>query len=105
MQLPEHPPESNRLTHLKFRHLITLGRDYPDSFMAWHKWIFGESDFIVEHCEVRMTDPAVLNFDVYLVGCKRAQGKFERLQFAFGNASLIRRKFAKDHVCFVGLRR
>jgi hypothetical protein len=31
-----------------------------------------------------MTDPAVLNFDVYLVGCKRAQRKFERLQFAFG---------------------
>ena len=43
-----------------------------------------ESDFIVEHCEVRMADPALLNFDVYLVGCKRAQGKFERLQFAFG---------------------
>ena len=64
--------------------MITFGRDYTDSFMARHKWILGEPKFIVEHCEVRMTDPAVLNFDVYLVGSKRAQGKFERLQFAFG---------------------
>jgi hypothetical protein len=76
-----------------------------------------------------MTDPAVLNFNVDLVGCERAQRKFERLQFAFGfgrsqralelfplqsdklekrkraTEGLIRRKFPKDHVCFFGLRR
>src|SRR6266446_8533311 len=64
--------------------MITFGRDYTDSFMARHKWILGEPKFVVEHGEVRMTDPAVLNLDVYLVGCKRAQRKFERLQLAFG---------------------
>jgi len=64
--------------------MITLSRDDPDSFVARHKRILGKPKVVVEHCEVRMTDPTVLNFDVYLVRSKRAQGEFERLQFAFG---------------------
>jgi hypothetical protein len=36
------PPETDRLTHLKFWHVVTFGCDYPDSFMAPHKWILGE---------------------------------------------------------------
>ena len=40
-----------------------------------------------------MTDPAVLNSDVYLIGCKRAQGKFKRLKLAFG--------FGRSHGAYV----
>jgi hypothetical protein len=66
MQEREYQPNPTRCPYVQLGHSIAQCCDRANNFMTRNKWVRSRPPLIVEHTQVTVTNPAVLNINFHL---------------------------------------
>src|SRR4051812_19895135 len=78
------PSDAHTLPDLQTLRVLAKCDDGTHRFMPWYKRVCRHTPFVIQHGEIRVTDPAVRYFDLHLVRREFSRIIGERLESTLG---------------------
>ncbi len=73
----DHTAHTCKITRLKIPHFLPHGDHATDNFVAWHGRVDGVFPLVAGRMQVRMTNAAIKNFNLYIFGSGGAAINFK----------------------------
>ena len=91
------PAEAHALSDLKSFGFVTESGNGTNDFMTGNQRVFSYTKVVVEHCEVRVTDATMRDFDLNFLRPKFAGIETERLELPFSRVGCVSMKLVHKY--------